>query len=540
MINKRNIFISFAVSFIKIKSGFWCNKSRILNLYRCQKKEDDNIKKNLLKKSALKYLTLACVSALTLTTVSCSEVKKSEVQSKNSTGTESKNDTPDDTLKSNDNNEDIIITMASSYNMEKCLQNEIDSFNSADNGYKIVTKRYDSDFYDEEINNVVLNDGDDLTIDFNLVQDIMNTTDIDIVTSDAFGNVSKLEILKNMGAFVDLYPFMENDPEVNTSTLNQHILSLNETNGKLCSLPMYYGLSTLIGETRYVGDKENWTVDDFISHWEQMPEGSTVNGSGNSENIYRTVLRGNLESFIDYEKAEVNFDCHEFRKILEFCNRFESNNGEKTEWNYESPQFVTSYDLRGIMSSRVFGKGMMPFPNPPYTMVGYPSENEQGAFFINTGNMYSISAKSSPEKQQGAWEFIRQFYTEEYQQENVIKKDIINYNGEEITQFSDEIGFCINNNAFEKTAQKIMNGEYYDGKYTIQDVDYTEDMPTQEDVDKMKKYFDSINRLETTIDRELWNIIEEEIMAYFVGEKSLDDTVDMIQNRASIWISEQY
>lgn len=63
---------------------------------------------------------------------------------------------------------------------------------------------------------------------------------------------------------------------------------------------------------------------------------------------------------------------------------------------------------------------------------------------------------------------------------------------------------------------------------------------TQEEVDKMKKYLDSIDRWETTLDRQLWNIIEDEVMAYFAGEKSLDDTVDMIQNRASIWISEQY
>ena len=53
-------------------------------------------------------------------------------------------------------------------------------------------------------------------------------------------------------------------------------------------------------------------------------------------------------------------------------------------------------------------------------------------------------------------------------------------------------------------------------------------------------HLDSINRWETTIDRQLWKIIEDEVMAYFAGEKSLDDTVDMIQNRASIWISERY
>lgn len=489
----------------------------------------------------MKYLTLACVSALTLTAVSCSEMKKSEVQSENSTGTESKNDTPNDTIQSNDNKEDIIITLATNSTMRAELQDEIDSFNSADNGYQIVTKIVDMDFYNKEFDTTVMNDEDGMTVDFNITQDIMNTDSIDIVPSYTFANQSKYEILRNMGAFVDLYSFMENDPEVNTSTLNQHILRLNETDGKLCSLPMYYSLTTLVGESRYVGDKENWTVDDFISHWEQMPEGSTVNGSRDSENIFRDVLVSNLPSFIDYENVKVNFDCPEFRKILEFCNRFESNHGQKGEWDYESPRFVVAYGLSGIMSANVFGDSReigLNF-NPPYTVVGYPSPDGQGSFF-RSNFTYSISAKSSPEKQKGAWEFIRQFYTEEYQLNNVRKKYVDDIEGEEYVHYSSEDGLCINNNAFDAVAQKTINGEYDDGKRTDKDAEYTVSMPTQEEVDKMKKYLDSIDRWETTLDYQLWNIIENEVMAYFAGEKSLDDTVDMIQNRASIWISEQY
>ncbi|MDE5772213.1 MAG: extracellular solute-binding protein [Ruminococcus sp.] len=489
------------------------------------------MKNFLIKEKAL----IASVMALTLTAVSCSEVKQTDIQGEN------KADSQENSQQTGENKEDIIITLATNSTMRSELKDEIDSFNALDNGYQIVTKIVDMEFYNKEFETAVYNsDEDGLAVDFHITQDVMNTDSIDIIPSYTFANQSKYEILKNMGAFMDLYPFMENDPEVNTSTLNQHILSLNETDGKLCSLPMYYMVTTLIGETRYVGNKENWTVDDFISCWEQMPEGSTVNGVRNSENIYRGILRGNLETFVDYEKVEVNFDCPEFRKILEFCNRFETT-GQKGEWDYESPIMVSPRYLDGIMSALLFGEnsGTSMDCNPPYTMVGYPSADGQGAFFIDSVGSYSISANSSPEKQKGAWEFIRQFYTEEYQQENVIEKYVDNIDGEEITHFSDEKGFCINNKAFDNIADKIMNGEYYDGKYSIQGVEYTSPLPVKEEVDKMKKYLDSINRWETTLDRQLWNIIDEEIMAYLAGEKSLDDTVYLIQNRASILVSEQ-
>jgi ABC-type glycerol-3-phosphate transport system substrate-binding protein len=483
---------------------------------------------------------LAAVLAVTLMTLaSCSSVPN--VNNSSQSGSE--------VVSQAEKKEDTVITMAINTNVSNIIKDEIDSFNSADNGYRIVIKCYDSEFYDETINNVVLNEGDDLTIDFNLIQDIINTDDIDIIASSAFGNEAKYEILKNKGAFVDLYPFMENDSEVNTSTLNQHILSISENDGKLYSMPVYYNLQTLIGQKKYVGDKENWTVDDFISHWEQMPEGSTIDTAVNSENVYYTILRANLESFVDYENAEVHFDSPEFKKILEFCNRFPSNNGQKGECDYESPIFVEQRIFSGIMSAKWFcetsddtePEALNTSFDAPYTMVGFPSSDGEGAFFFDSSGIgrYSISAKSSSEKQEGAWQFIRTLYTEEFQTSHVIKEYQENYNGQQLTNYSDELGFCINNNAFEQITQKIINGEYYDGKSSYRDEEYTYSLPTQEEVDKLVTYLNSIDKWEATLDKSLREIVNDEVMEYLSGQKTLDETVDMIQNRASTWVSEQ-
>lgn len=491
---------------------------------------------------------IACISAIMLTAVSCNEVKQTDIQPENNNSGISEalqDNSATDGNATDDDKEEVVITMASNGYPEGEFRKAIERFNEADNGYRIVTKRYDptdnvNDENGESIR-VIENEEDAIMEDFKLIQDAINTDDIDIFPSFAFYSSAKLEILKKMEAFVDLYSFMEDDPEVNTSTLNQHILSLNETDSKLYSIPVSYYASTLIGESKYVGDKENWTVDEFISHWEQMPEGSTVNGSINSENIYYDVLRSNLESFVDYENLKVNFDCPEFRKILEFCNRFESNNSQKGEYLYEAPRMVTYIDISGVSGAKLFGENggeQLGNTTPLYTMVGYPSADGQGAFFKSESS-YSISAKSSPEKQKGAWEFIRQFYTEEYQINYAVGEKIVEWDGSE--HYSSEMhGFCINNNAFDNIAERTIAGEFDDGKRKDKDVEYTVAMPTHEEVDNMKKYLDSINRWETTIDRQLWNIIEKEVMAYFAGEKSLDETVDMIQNRASIWISEQY
>ena len=49
----------------------------------------------------------------------------------------------------------------------------------------------------------------------------------------------------------------------------------------------------------------------------------------------------------------------------------------------------------------------------------------------------------------------------------------------------------------------------------------------------------SVNQWGTMVDTSLEEIIDDEVFAYFNGEESIDDCVDIIQSRASIWISEQ-
>ncbi len=155
----------------------------------------------------------------------------------------------------------------------------IKKFNEADNVYVIVTKDY-SEIAGADENGQIVYDADrQSSLKITLMQDIFS----------------------GRGAFIDLYKFMEKDSEVNTATLNNHVLELHETDGKLYTLPTYFTVETLIGQAQYVGDKEGWTLDELISHWEQMPEGSTIEGHTEKDYVYYAILRGMLDSFIDYK-----------------------------------------------------------------------------------------------------------------------------------------------------------------------------------------------------------------------------------------------
>lgn len=425
--------------------------------------------------------------------------------------------------------EDTVLTIAAMGELPEEAARTINAMNEADNGITIVTRDY-SGFYEGDAADGYTDDGM-RAADFTLIQDIINTDDIDIVTSQSFFDIAKYEILQNKGAFADLYQFMESDPEVNTDTLNSHVLSLAEKGGKLYTLPAFYGISTLIGRAEYVGSKENWTVDEFISRWEEMPENSTINYDRTREEAFYTILRGNISSFIDYKNAQVHFDSPEFKRILEFCSRFEFNNGNKSAYDFDAPNFVGYSIIMGFMCEKGY------FSSGENTLVGFPTYDGKGSFLTPANTCWSVSAKSSPEKQQAAWELIRTFCTEEWLNENVmVYKD---YGTPENSFWNELPGFSLNDKFCRQLGYDISDGKYYDGLIHGKEGDYYVELPSHEDIEKLLDYINSTEKWEVKEDSALSLIVREEVFRYFADEITLDECIELIQNRAAIWVSEQ-
>ncbi|MCR4647208.1 MAG: hypothetical protein K5695_17675 [Oscillospiraceae bacterium] len=84
-----------------------------------------------------------------------------------------------------------------------------------------------------------------------------------------------------------------------------------------------------------------------------------------------------------------------------------------------------------------------------------------------------------------------------------------------------------------------MDGKYYHGTIESKGETIEVTLPTQEDLDGTLRYFNTINQWQAGSTYALNTIINEEVMKYFAGDASLDETVDSIQSRASLWISEQ-
>lgn len=420
--------------------------------------------------------------------------------------------------------EDIVVNVAV-MGESTDLKQAADAFNAADNGYCIKFIKYSQKDYGET------NSGEIKLADFELVQDIVQTDNIDIITSNCFMNEDNYRNLQKKGAFVDLYTFMNEDPEINENTLNSHVLGAVAMDGKLYELPTLYGVTTMGGDPAYVGDQINWTFDEMISHWNEMPDNATIAGQRTKEGAYYTLIRPNLVSFIDYENGKAYFDSPEFKRCLEFCNSFDYGEQQKTEYDDEAPEFVVTYTISSFMGCWPFALGSS---SPKQSFVGFPSTDRRGSFLCSCGNCFSISSKSTPEKQKAAWEFIRTFVMEEKQLEIGLSSD------EENSRHKSEIGFCINNAAFETIKNNVVNKVYAEATYEDKGKVYETQFPSKADCEKLTEYINSIDRWGVGLNDSIEMLITEEIMGYFAGDSTLETCINHIQNRTSLWLSEQF
>lgn len=413
----------------------------------------------------------------------------------------------------------VVLKLACYGNLYEVRSKVID-FNKTNEEYRIQITDYSS--YSE--------DGDWNAGITRLNSDIVSGNVPDILYLNSSMPVSSYI---SKGLFADLYPFIDKDPDMNREDFFSNILEAFSVDGKLYQLVPSFNVMTVVGKSRYVGEKMGWTVDDMIALVDSMPEDMDI-----FDDIVRTdflymVLNQSGTQFMDWKTGECHFDSDEFVKLLEFCRRFPA---EYDSSRYEDENFWMTYDSRfredRTLLSTLYLNYFRQYQRMKYgsfgediTMVGFPCQEGNGAS-ISYDTAIAMSAKSK--NQDGAWSFMRQYLLEDYQSQ-------ISY------------GWPLSLSRVETLKQEAMqrpywldeNGEKveYDDTYWINEQDIVIPPMNQEEVDTVMELLTSVTQL-STYDENLNNIVYEEAEAYFSGQKSAQEVASIIQSRASIYVSE--
>ncbi len=471
----------------------------------------------------MKRIITACMALSILLCTACQQTPDTGTESKSSPSS-AETTAPEPSPAPTDENGDILIRIATD-DLEWLppeLESAMDAFNEMDNGYCVKPVIYSHDTLGTD------DSGGLQTSDMRLLMDIMKGENVDMVMDQSFFDLSNYDILSQKGAFVDLYTFLDDDTGISRAELNAHVLEIHENDGKLYQMPLSYRIETMVGDAESVGTKENWTLEEMIAHWEQMPEGANFSGHATQWPVFWDLVRSNLGAYVNYENATCSFDSPEFIRLLEFVNQFEKTPENKVEPDYKN-NFVNTCTFYGFDQFHLNTEDSDVY-------VGYPSENGQGSFVDTLRKRYSICAAAHPAVQEGAWEFLSYMLDADVQIANCISYDSETY--AEYPQLKED-AFPINQMAFERIAEgmiahagesRVLSFSGYE-----KDVGYL----TQEEYERLLRLINSLNRMDSPVDKVAQTIIENEIEALFGGERTAEEVAKAIQGRMEIMISEK-
>ena len=401
--------------------------------------------------------------------------------------------------------------------LDYTVKSEILRFNRMDGDYRIEVRDYSEYNTDEDYtagNTKLITE-----IGAGAVPDILITNGLPIDTFSA------------RGYFTDLWSFIDADAELGgREALVEPFLNAISQDGKLYWITNSFNLVTLAGPSSIVGTEPGWTYDDFYAALDQMPEGCEILSLGTTkQSVFDSICNLNLDSFVDWGTGTCSFDSEEFINLLKFTDLFPKDfDWENHEWSQDDNDDVRIKEGRQLLMSLRLG---YPFDMVYYsqsfggtmTLIGFPDVPGSGAVFSTYSPGFAIS--ETCKEKDAAWRFVSGFLKEDFQN---------NYGS---------YGFSVNRKLFDKSFQDALGQEFNNyvmdasGEYVNQTITFT-----QEDMDMLMNVINNtqlFGQSYASTQDQLQKIVSEEVSSYFAGEKSAEDVAAMIQNRASIYVSEQ-
>ncbi len=341
-----------------------------------------------------------------------------------------------------------------------------------------------------------------------------------------------LETLICVGAVEDLTPYLEADETIKKEDYIPNVLSAYERDGGLYAIMPCFGVEAFVGRADEIGEKKTWTTEDVITLLDSKEADTKLLPGADKWSILWIMCNRNQDMFIDKDSGACSFTGEEFKKILEFANRFPNEGNDdstlddlrngRTLLNREVITSVQQYQMYEYM----FGG--------PVNTIGYPSFGESGLTLKSNGTTVAMSAYS--ENKEGIWEFIR-FNLSKERQENAGSP-----NG----------GFPILKSALEKQFEKDMEQEHIKDENGSQrempkstwmrslgGEEFTVEVyaANEEQVARVREMIETAQN-EESMNTEILNIISEEASGYFEGQKSVEDVAAVVQNRVQLYMNE--
>ena len=359
----------------------------------------------------------------------------------------------------------------------------------------------------------------------------------DIIELGTSGETSQLSYrrLAEQGYLEDLWPYIEEDPGLGRGEngllkgVLEAPLQAAKINGGLYAIFEKVQLHTLVGAKSMVGDHPGWTPEELLNIFAAMPDGSVIledyhnwKDPSVKQRFFTSLLYGFSDLFIDWEEGKCFFDGDRFRSLLELTSCLpDQHDLERVCANQFEAQSEHFNRLRdGVVMLEDAGFGHWGEWRTRYdwffgesSYVGYPvDDGSSGSYFEPVGIKLAMS--STCRDKEAAWLYMRQMY----------------YSLGKYGQ-----GIDVGKMLYRRELRAAMT----DLCYTRIGTEIIQFLPlTRKEHARIQELCDSTARSSLLVDQELVDLVMEAAGPYFAGDKTLDETVRLIQSRAELYVNE--
>ena len=353
------------------------------------------------------------------------------------------------------------------------------------------------------------------------------------------------------GYLEDLWPYIENDPQLGRDGVLMPPLKAAEVDGGLYLLFMDVRVNTLMGPESLVGNRYSWTLEELLATFDTMREGSTIlQYNATKYDVFYELLCFSLEKFVDRTTGVCAFDSEGFRDLVAFLECFPN------ESDFELPEKVAEERMERVRA----GKQMLEVTQIawPENLIfrdgywgertafpGYPTtDGSSGNFFYPMGNILSMS--SACQNKEAAWEYIRNLIKPRRKKSDAepvvcFVSTPVNLHDFEIFMWGQIIQqaglFRTHNRHANRPVESAVDLETWT-PFDYGPGIYARSLLTEEDGERFQALIDNTTQLYWP-DDDLSDIVWEALGPYFAGDKPLDDTLQLLDNRVSLYLNEQ-
>lgn len=325
-------------------------------------------------------------------------------------------------------------------------------------------------------------------------------------------NVIDVALLKDKQLLEDLEPWLKKSKVISREEITDAAYEAGMLDGKLYSIVPRYSIVGVVTSGNAIG-MEGFTMKDYAAKAAENPD-ARVNAPSNTINLLRQTLPGMMDRFVDWEKGKCKFDGKEFSEFLSLLKDMNVdliNAGGDMYNRFHSgvEQGTVLYDLFYCPGPKNYYSNITK-KKDKLEMIGYPTRDREAFYTVYPQQRYAIYSKSKCKE--GAWAFLEFLLSEEQQSWSE-------------SDFGGTV-FPANRNALER--------------YLTRSASEEEEAEGMEEAREAVRYM-LAHAHPSQIDgrnSEIFYIISEELEAFLRGDKSLEDTADVIQRRASLYMAE--